>query len=119
MILSSSTSGGYSINHDGEGDLDLVDRRGRVIQQSSRYDFEHVEETTSGGYDALVNSPRRGVDHYKVRHFDSNGEEVGRSRFIGNSESALIAWEDIFEVDLNDDSAIGRFQSGSLDVELI
>ncbi len=119
VILSSSTSGGYSINHDGEGDLDLVDRRGRVIQQSSRYDFEHVEETTSGGYDALVNSPRRGVDHYKVRHFDSNGEEVGRSTFIGNSESALIAWEDIFEADLNDDSAIGRFQSGSLDVELI
>ena len=119
VTLSSSTSGGFSINESGTGEMDLVDARGRAILQSSRYQFLHAEDNSSGGYDVLVNIPRRGVDSYQVRHFDGSGEESGRATTIGTSDSALVAWEDNFEADLNGDNSIGRFQSDSLDVDLI
>ncbi len=108
VVLSSSTSGGYSINHSSGGEIDLVDSRGRLIAQSSKYDLLHAEENAGGGYDVLVNTPKRGADNYSVRHFDSAGEEVGKATSIGTSEARLVDWEDDFEVDLNGDLTIGH-----------
>ena len=108
VVLSSSTSGGYSINHSSGGEIDLVDSRGRLIAQSSKYDLLHAEENAGGGYDVLVNTPKRGADNYSVRHFDSAGEEVGKATSIGTTEARLVDWEDDFEVDLNGDLAIGH-----------
>ncbi|MGA0234862.1 MAG: hypothetical protein ACO3NE_04655 [Alphaproteobacteria bacterium] len=119
VVLSQSTSGGFSINHGGAGEMDLLDHRGRIIPQSTRYQFEHAEENASGGYDVLVNQPRRGVDNYHVRHFDSSGEQAGRATGIGRSEDALVSWENDFEVDLNNDLSIGRIYSGLTDLDVI
>ena len=119
VTLSSSTTGGYSISHDGGGEIDLTDTRGRLIKQSSRFDFEHAEENTDGGYDVLSNAPRRGVDDYQVRHFDSSGQEVGRATKVGKSDDALAPWEDTFEFDLNGDGSMGRFQLDGVDPDLV
>ena len=119
MTLSSSTAGGYSISDNGGGEIDLIDTRGRLVQQSSRFDFEHAEENTDGGYDVLSNAPRRGVDDYQVRHFDSSGQEVGRATKVGKSDDALALWEDTFEFDLNGDGSMGRFQLDGVDPDLV
>ncbi len=119
VTLSSSTAGGYSISDNGGGEIDLIDTRGRLINQSSRFDFEHAEENTDGGYDVLSNSPRRGVDDYQVRHFDSSGQEVGRATKVGKSDDALAPWEDTFEFDLNGDGGMGRFQLDGVDPDIV
>ena len=119
VTLSSSTAGGYSISDNGGGEIDLIDTRGRLVQQSSRFDFEHAEENTDGGYDVLSNAPRRGVDDYQVRHFDSSGQEVGRATKVGKSDDALALWEDTFEFDLNGDGSMGRFQLDGVDPDLV
>ena len=111
VTLSSLTSGGYSLNDSGAGEIDLKDGRGRSIVQQGNFSFLHAEENSGGGYDVLVNSPRRGVDSYSVRHFDSTGQEDRKATTIGMSESRLVDWEDNFEVDLNGDSAIGHAYS--------
>lgn len=119
VVLSSSSTGGFSVSESGGSEIDLTDKRGRLIQQSTRYEFLHAAEDRSGGYDVLVNQPRRGVDSYHVRHFDSTGKEDARSTSIGTSESALLSWESNFESDLNSDFSIGRLNSGSTDYDII
>ena len=119
VVLSSSTTGGYSVNDSVNGEIDLTDRRGKLIQQSTRYEFLHAEEDGNGGYDVLMNQPRRGADYYSVRHFDSNGEEDDKPTIIGTSEAALVSWEDDFVADLNGDLSIGRSNSGSTDYDII
>ena len=119
VVLSSSTSGGYSINHSSGGEIDLVDSRGRLIAQSSKYDLLHAEENAGGGYDVLVNTPKRGADNYSVRHFDGMGEEVGKATSIGTSEDRLVEWEDDFEVDLNGNSVIGSSFTSPADLDVI
>ena len=96
-----------------------MDSRGRLIAQSSKYDLLHAEENVGGGYDVLVNTPKRGADNYSVRHFDGMGEEVGKATSIGTSEDRLVEWEDDFEVDLNGNSVIGSSFTSPADLDVI
>ena len=99
----------------GDGDnsrsLDLRDRRGRVLSDTSSRQWNVIQAEALGngdGFEVLLKGERgRRRSQYLLWKADSTGLITEQSRWLSGNQLALDGYESIFDIDFNSNGSIG------------